>query len=136
MKLIIKQYLSSLKERKELDVLLPDLLSMMGLNVFSKPSIGTRQYGVDVAAFGSINGGAEKVYLFSIKGGDLGRQDWDGTNQALRPSLNEIKDVYIPTHLPNEYKNLPVEICICFGGNLKESVRSNITQYENTNQTQ
>jgi hypothetical protein len=29
MKLIIKQYLSSLKERNELDVLLPDLLAMM-----------------------------------------------------------------------------------------------------------
>lgn len=57
MKLILKQYLSSLKEREELDALLPDLLSQMGLNVFSRPGRGTRQDGVDVAAFGSIDGG-------------------------------------------------------------------------------
>ncbi len=136
MKLIIKQYLSSLKERKELDALLPDLLAMMGLNVFSKPSIGTRQYGVDVAAFGKIDDGIEKVYLFSIKGGDLNRQDWDGSsNQTLRPSLNEIKDTYIPNQLPSEYKNKPIEICICFGGNIKEEVRQNITGYEKNNKT-
>ncbi len=30
MKLILKQYLASLKERKELDAVLPDLLSSMG----------------------------------------------------------------------------------------------------------
>ncbi len=136
MKLIIKQYLSSLKERDELDVLLPDLLSMMGLNVFSKPSIGTRQYGVDVAAFGSIDNEVKKVYLFSIKGGNLDRQDWNsGKLQDLQPSLDEIIGIYIPTHLPSEYKNQPIEICICFGGNLKESARLAISQYENTHQT-
>ncbi len=136
MKLIIKQYLSSLKERDELDVLLPDLLSMMGLNVFSKPSIGTRQYGVDVAAFGSIDNEVKKVYLFSIKGGNLDRQDWNsGKLQDLQPSLDEIIGTYIPTHLPSEYKNQPIEICICFGGNLKESARLAISQYENTHKT-
>lgn len=131
MKLIIKQYLSSLKERDELDILLPDLLAMMGLNVFSKPSIGTRQYGVDVAAFGRIDEEEEKVYLFSIKGGNLDRKDWNSGNvQDLQPSLDEIRDTYIPTHLPSEYKNKPIEICICFGGSLKETIRLNVTQYE------
>ncbi len=136
MKLIIKQYLSSLNERNELDVLLPDLLAMMGLNVFSKPSIGTRQYGVDVAAFGKIDGAAEKVYLFSIKDGDLDRKDWNsGGVQDLQPSLDEIRETYIPTHLPSAYKNKSIEICICFGGNLKESIRLNVSQYENKHQT-
>ena len=37
MKLMIRQYLASLKERGELDALLPDLLSQMGLEVFLKP---------------------------------------------------------------------------------------------------
>ncbi len=71
MKLILKEYLSSLKERDELDAILPDLLSTLGLSVFSKPGKGTRQYGVDVAAYGSLNGGDETVYLFSIKAGDI-----------------------------------------------------------------
>lgn len=53
MKLIIKEYLSSLKERDELDAVLPDLLSQLGLNVYSRPARGTRQDGVDVGAVGS-----------------------------------------------------------------------------------
>lgn len=70
---------------------LPELLSDMGFNVISKPQIGTRQHGVDVAAIGKNSQGQDAVYLFSIKGGDLTRKEWDGdTNQALRPSLNEI----------------------------------------------
>lgn len=43
MKLIIKEYLASLKERDELDAVLPDLLSQLGLNVYSRPARGTRQ---------------------------------------------------------------------------------------------
>ncbi len=134
MNVIIREYLASLKERGELDVMIPDLLSQMGLEVFSKPGIGGRQYGVDVAAYGSIDDSSPKVYLFSIKGGDLDRKDWNsGSPQDLRPSLDEILDVYIPTHMPAEYRSKPVEICICFGGDLKETVRLNISQYEDKN---
>lgn len=63
-----------MKERHELDVFLPELLSDMGFNVISKPQIGTRQYGVDVAAIGKNSQGQDAVYLFSIKGGDLTRK--------------------------------------------------------------
>jgi hypothetical protein len=63
MKLIIRQYLASPKERGELDAVLPDLLSQLGLNVFSRPQRGTSQDGVDVAAVGCLDGGPEKVYL-------------------------------------------------------------------------
>jgi len=78
MNLIIREYLASLRERDELDAVLPDLLSQLGLNVFSRPGRGTRQDGVDVGAVGRLNGGTEKVYLFSVKPGDLTRRDWDG----------------------------------------------------------
>ncbi len=100
MKLIIKEYLVSLRERGELDALLPDLLSQMGLRVFSRPGRGPREFGVDIAAAGKIEDETEKVYLLSVKSGNLGRKDWDSGLQSLRPSLNEIIDVYIPTHLP------------------------------------
>ncbi|WPD25050.1 MAG: hypothetical protein SD837_10900 [Candidatus Electrothrix scaldis] len=137
MKLIIREYLASLRERRELDALLPDLLSQMGLDVFAKPGIGNRQYGVDVAAFGSIDGEPKKVYLFSIKRGDLGRKDWNsGSIQDLQPSMDEIRDTYIPTHLPVEYKDKPIEICICFGGDLKEEVRLNVSTYEEKYRTE
>ena len=130
MKLIIKQYLASLKERNELDAILPDLLSELGLNVFSRPGRGTRQYGVDVAAVGNLDRSSEKVYLFSIKAGDLTRNSWDGNSvQSLRPSLNEIMDTYIPNFLPDEYKNLDISICLCFGGDIQEQVRPQIEGY-------
>lgn len=136
MKLIIREYLTSLRERNELDALLPDLLSQMGLEVFSKPGIGNRQYGVDVAAYGSIEGATEKVYLFSVKSGDLGRKDWNsGSVQDLQPSLDEIRNTYIPTHLPIEYKDKPIDICICFGGDMKEEIRLNVSSYETQHKT-
>lgn len=124
MKLIIRQYLAGLRERNELDAVLPDLLSQMGLTVYSRPGRGTRQDGVDVGAVGSIDGGPEKVYLFSIKSGDLTRKEWDGdTVQSLRPSLNEIIDAYIPNRLPPEHKGKEVVICPTFGGDVQEQVR-------------
>lgn len=130
MKLIIRQYLASLKERDELDAVLPDLLSQLGLNVFSRPSRGTRQYGVDVAAVGKLDGGEEKVYLFSIKAGDLNRNSWDGDAvQSLRPSLNEILDTYIPNHLPIEHRDKDVVVCLCFGGDVQEQVRPSVEGY-------
>lgn len=133
MKLIIKQYLASLKERDELDVILPDLLSEMGLTVFSRPSRGTRQDGVDVAAVGSLNGGEEKVYLFSIKAGNLTRQTWDGDAlQSLRPSLNEILDSYIPARLPEAHHTKKIVICLCFGGDINENIRASVEGFIKT----
>lgn len=106
MKLIIKQYLSSLKERSELDVILPSLLSQMGLNVFARPIRGTNEYGVDIAAVGKINQDKECVYLFSVKSGNLTRSTWHSgaTDQTLRPSLESILDSYIPHRLPLNIK--------------------------------
>ena len=131
MKLIIRQYLASLKERGELDAILPDLLSELGLNVYSRPGRGTRQDGVDVAAVGKLEGdNTDKVYLFSIKSGDLTRSGWNGnTPQALRPSLDEIRDVYIPNRLPVEYRDKEIAICICLGGEIKENISGQVEGY-------
>jgi len=124
MKLILKQYLSSLRERGELDAILPDLLSQLGLNVYSRPGRGTRQDGVDVGAVGSLNGEPEKVYLFSIKPGDLTRNDWLTTSpQSLYPSLTEILYAYIPNRLPAEHRRKNIVICIGIGGDIQEQVR-------------
>lgn len=108
-----------------MDAILPDLLSELGFNVLSRPSRGTRQYGVDVAAVGpnENDGRKRKLFLFSIKPGDLSRQDWDGNPQALRPSLNEIRDVYIRNNILEVHKDLDIVICICVGGEVKENVR-------------
>jgi hypothetical protein len=134
MKLIIRQYLAGLRERNELDAVLPDLLSQMGLTVYSRPGRGTRQDGVDVAAIGSIDGGPEKVYVFSIKSGDLTRKEWDGDIvQSLRPSLNEIIDAYIPNRIPPEHKDKEVVICATFGGDVQEQVRPQFVGFMSQN---
>lgn len=135
MKLILRQYLESLREREELDAILPDLLSELGFNVLSRPGRGTTQSGVDVAAVGKDEDGERKVFLLAIKRGDLTRQSWDGSPQALRPTLNEIRDVYIPSKLPRRYRSLKIVICVCLGGVIQEQVRSQVTGYTEENTT-
>lgn len=136
MKLILKEYLASLNERDELDAILPDLLSQMGLVVFSTPRRGIKEYGVDIAAVGSIGGEPEKVYLLSVKAGNLTRETWNGSsNQVLRPSLDEILDSYIPARVPPEHKNKPIEICLCFGGEVHSGIRQEVTGYTSRNST-
>ena len=128
MKLIIRQYVASLREREELDRILPDLLCELGYNVLSRPSVGTRQYGVDIAAVGKDEG-EEKLFLLSVKQGDLLRQDWEGSPQALRPSLDEIRQIYLRLRVPREFQKLKVVICLCFGGDVHEAVQDNVTGY-------
>lgn len=136
MKLILKQYLASLRERDELDALLPDLLSQMGLTVFSRPGRGTRQDGVDIGAVGALDGGPERVLLLAIKPGDITRQAWDGDAiQSLRPTLNEILDAYIPNRLPAEHHGKDVVICVCCGGDVLEQVRAQLEGFKRQHTT-
>ena len=138
MKPILRQYLSDLRERNELDAILPDLLSELGFNILSRPSRGTRQAGVDVAAVGpdEDDGGCRKLFLFTIKSGDLKRREWDdGTPQAVRPSLNEIRDSYIENRILKEHQGLDIVICMCIGGEIKENVRDQWTGYVERNST-
>jgi hypothetical protein len=136
MKLLFRNYLASLREREELDAILPDLLSELGYTVYSRPQRGTAQAGVDIAAVGKDDDGERKLFLFSVKQGDLTRQSWDGTPQALRSSLNEILDTYIPTKIPKRYQKLKIVICLVFGGDMQEQVRSAVNGYIKRNSHQ
>ena len=65
MKIIIQQYLSTLKESKELDAILPDLLLSMNFQPITKPQIGVRQHGVDLATIGKDpEKNIQKLFLF------------------------------------------------------------------------
>jgi len=137
MKLVIREYLASLRERGELDAVLPDLLTEMGFTVYSRPARGTRQYGVDVAAVGTGRDGVRRVHLFSVKSGDLDRNEWNTASpQSLRPSLDEIIDHYVTSRIPPEYAGLPIAICLTFGGAIDEQVRAEVTGYMNRNTTE
>lgn len=126
---IVREFFRGLRERDELDAIIPELLTAMGFEVVSRPMVGTRQYGSDVAAVGVDDDGVRKLFLFSIKKGDLNRREWDGdAEQALRPSLNEIKDVYLSGVAP-EHEGLPVVICITLGGIVLENTLPMVNRY-------
>jgi hypothetical protein len=127
MKLVFREYLASLRERNELDVVLPDLLSELGFNVISRPSTGSRQFGVDVAAVSPELEGEQKLYLFTIKQGDLTRAEWNAVPQGMRASIEDIVEVYIPKRISAQYQSLKIVICLCFGGSVIETVRDNLT---------
>lgn len=131
MKLIIKEYLTLLRESDELDAILPELMLSMQHKILSKPQKGPRQYGIDLATFGTDDDGLQKVFLFTVKEGDIGRHNWDsGKQQDVRPSLQEIIDVYIPTHLPKKHSNFPIKIIVSTGGDLKQNIQLNWSQFE------
>lgn len=130
MKQLLKEYLGSLGERDELDSLLPELLSHVGMHVYSEPRTRGRQHGVDIAAAGRFPGDTcDKVYLLSVKAHDLTRATWDGGVDTLRSSLNEITDTYLSQTLPEEYRNLPKVICICVGGSIVQQVQDDVNGY-------
>ncbi len=134
MKLIVAQYLASIREREELDAILPDLLSELGMNVLSRPTRGNRQFGVDVVAIGPREDGAQVLYLVTIKPGDLKRSNWDNGMNTLRPSLNQVLDVYVGNHVPKRYKHLPIVVVICLGGEIHEGVREYVNGYIETHE--
>ncbi|GAB3038549.1 hypothetical protein GCM10027285_23210 [Oleiagrimonas citrea] len=136
MKLIVKEFLSQLRESGELDRLLPDLLSRMKIVPISRPQIGVRQNGVDVAAVGRDKDGVKALFLFVLKVGDLGRRDWDGGLNAVRATLNQVKDSYLHSFVRPEHRSLPVRIVVCSTGELKQDVTQDYNGYVVDNQTE
>ena len=129
MKQVIKDHLASLREREELEAIVPDLMSEMGFHVYSRPSRGVPQFGVDVAAVGDDEG-ERCLFLVTIKRGNLTRVDWDsGNEQDVRRSLNEIRESYLRRQVPRQLRHLRVIIVVCCGGEVKETARGYLTDY-------
>jgi hypothetical protein len=135
MRLIISQFLRTLRERDEFDRLLPDLLLAMGYVPLAKPQTGVRQYGVDLAVVGkSPVDGMDEMLLLVIKQGDLGRRDWDnGEPTSVRPSLNEVLDVYLTKLVAPEHSTLRKTIILATTGDLKQDVETNWTAFKEGN---
>lgn len=130
MKLILAQYLRTLKERDEFDRLLPELLLAMGYVPISKPQTGVRQFGVDLAVVGvSPEDGIRELLLLIIKRGDIGRNDWDSGPQSVRQSLNEVFDVYLRTHVEPAHEGLRKRIVLATTGDLKQDTQISWDSY-------
>ncbi|TAM52709.1 MAG: hypothetical protein EPN61_00805 [Burkholderiaceae bacterium] len=135
MRLIISQFLRTLRERDEFDRLLPDLLLAMGYVPLAKPQTGVRQFGVDLAATGkSPVDGVDEMLLLVIKQGDLGRRDWDNSEPtSVRPSLNEVLDVYLTKLVAPEHAGLRKTVVLATTGDLKQDVETNWTGFKEHN---
>ena len=133
MKLIIREFLGQLKESGELDRLLPDLLSRMKLIPISRPQIGVRQNGVDVAAVGKGEDGVKTLYLFVLKVGEVGRREWDSGVNAIRATLDQVKDSYLRSYVRPEHEKLPVKIVVCTTGDLKQDVLADFNGFTERN---
>jgi len=130
MKLVVREYLSMLKETNELDALLGDLLLSMDIEPLTKAEKGVRQYGVDISALGiDPEDKVRKVFLLVVKQGNLSRDSWQGNPQAVQPSLEEIVDVYLNTMLEGEHKILPKKIIVCCNGDMSQAVQPNWAGY-------
>ena len=115
MNFLTSEYLALLKEDGELDTLLIDILNSKGITPISKPQKG-RQYGVDIAAIGKDKDGVEKLFLITVKQGDIKRSTWDSGQNSVRQSLNEIRETYINTSLTTRQKKLPKIIILATNG--------------------
>ena len=129
MKLVIREYLNLLKESGEFDVLMSDLLLAMNFIPISRPQVGVRQAGVDIAATGNDSDGNDCLYLFVLKIGDIGRTDWNGSVNAIRPSLDEIQDLYLLSHVSSTHAKLKKYIILCTTGDLKQESQTDWTTY-------
>lgn len=127
MKLVLTHYLRSMRERDEFDRLLPELLVAMDYVPLFKPQAGIRQHGVDFAAVGeSPEDGVRELLLFVIKQGDIGRREWSAGEPAdLRPSLIEVLDVYLTTHIAPEYADLRKVVVVATTGDFKQELSLN-----------
>ncbi|MFP5475452.1 MAG: hypothetical protein ACLGJD_17545 [Gammaproteobacteria bacterium] len=127
MKLVLSQYLRTLRERDEFDRLLPELVSEMGYVPLVKPQAGIRQFGVDFPAAGkNPEDGVDELLLFVIKQGDIGRREWsDNDPTAVRPSINEVLDVYLRSHVPAGYEKHRKVIVVATTGDLVQDTLAN-----------
>ncbi|WP_293924044.1 hypothetical protein [Sphingobacterium sp. UBA6320] len=130
MKLILAEYINSLKEDGELDKVIQDILRANGVEIFSRPERG-RQYGVDIYAVGKdfTDDDKKKVFLITVKQGDLDRQNWDREVNSVRQSLDEIREVFVPNNLAPQHKKLPIKIVVAYNGLIKQSLQQNWKGY-------
>ncbi|MFJ4153962.1 hypothetical protein ACIPZF_04015 [Pseudomonas sp. NPDC089752] len=122
--LVLSHYLTGLRERDELDALLPDLLQAMGHSVQSRAQVGVNQGGVDVMSTKANDQGETEVFMFIIKFGNVSRNDFYSSQQAILPSVLQASTEYIRNRLPEALRGLKKRILLVSNGVLKQDAQS------------
>jgi len=120
LQLVLQNYIGSLKERNELDALLPELLISMGHSVLSRPQTGVSQAGVDILSSYTDPDGNEEIYLFIIKFGDIRREDLFIGQQAIEPSAREACTDFARNRLTEGQRALPKHVVVVSSGVVKQ----------------
>lgn len=115
MKLIIKDYILTLKEEIELENLLENLLILMEHIIISSPTKGVRQNGRDLESKKD-----DKDYIFIIKQKDIDRRAWNVEVNSVRQTLEEILDLGVKAG---------TQIIVVTNGNIKQNVREQFYSY-------
>jgi len=125
--LIVREYLSSLKEDSELDYLFPILLNVMGFRMVQTPkeSKGQSQYGKDIIAVGKDSNGKLYKWYFELKGhadrhitqSNYSKED------GIRESIIEAKDTVFRASTITGFNRHPSKIVIVHNGILKTNIR-------------
>jgi len=129
LRLLLEDFLSLMREEGELDVYLPLLLSAMGHEIVFRAQKGTRQYGVDISSVGRDDDGKKKLFLWLVKCGDIGRRDWNSGDQAIRPSIDDVGDTYLPSHVTPQHVRLPKKLVVLTNGDFNAAINLTIAQY-------
>lgn len=125
--IIVQEYLSTLKEDKELDYLFPKLLSLMGYRIVqtAKESKGQSQYGKDIVAVGRDEKGILYRWYFELKGytdRDISDKNYSIAD-GIRESIIEAKDTAFSDSTISGFNALPVKIVLVHNGVLKTNIR-------------
>jgi len=120
MRILISEYVNSLREEGELDLLLRNILFVNKFTPTNYPKKGVRQNGVDLEFIG-VDEGEKKLIILTVKKGNISRSVWDSGQNSVRQSLNQIIDVHL-TGLPPRLKKLPCKIIVATNGEKMQDV--------------
>lgn len=129
LRLLLEDFLGLMREDGELDVFLPMLMAAMGHEVVYRPQKGSRQYGVDIASVGVDESGETRLHLWLVKCGDIGRTDWNSGPQSIRQSIDDIRDVYLRSHVAPEHKSLKRKLLVVTNGDFLANLNETIAGY-------
>lgn len=127
LRLVLNHYLASLRERDELDALLPELLEAMGHTVISRPQVGVAQAGVDIVSTFAEDGAHEEVFLWVLKFGDVGRPALMAGPQAIEPSVREACTDFAEHRLDAVRRALPKRVVVVSNGELRQEAQALFT---------
>lgn len=132
LRLLLEDFLGLMKEEGELDAFLPLLFSSMGHEIIFRAQKGPRQYGVDIVSVGKDADGRKKLFLWLVKCGDIGRQEWNSGPQSVRQSIDDVGDVYLASHISPQHKPLPKKLIVLTNGDYLSSINQTLASFLST----